>query len=68
MFLHTLKFDMPEDIEAIREVTHRWAQERVKPLAAEIDTSNAFPNELWREMGSLGCWASRWMSNTAARA
>ncbi|MCH2250324.1 MAG: isovaleryl-CoA dehydrogenase [Cognatishimia sp.] len=45
---------MPEDIEAIREVTHRWAQERVKPLAAEIDASNAFPNELWREMGELG--------------
>lgn len=54
MFLHTMKFDMPEDIEAIREVTHRWAQERVKPLAAEIDASNAFPNELWREMGELG--------------
>ena len=54
MFLHTMKFDMPEDIEAIREVTHRWAQERVKPLAAEIDVSNAFPNELWREMGELG--------------
>ncbi|MGR3814676.1 MAG: isovaleryl-CoA dehydrogenase [Cognatishimia activa] len=54
MFLHTMKFDMPEDIEAIREVTHRWAQERVKPLAAEIDASNAFPNELWREMGDLG--------------
>lgn len=54
MFLHTMKFDMPEDIEAIREVTHRWAQERVKPLGAEIDASNAFPNELWREMGELG--------------
>lgn len=54
MFLHTMKFDMPEDIEAIREVTHRWAQERVKPMAAEIDASNAFPNELWREMGELG--------------
>ena len=32
----------------------RWAQERVKPMAAEVDASNAFPNELWTEMGELG--------------
>jgi len=33
---------------------HRWAQERVKPMAAEIDRTNAFPPQLWREMGDLG--------------
>lgn len=54
MFNHTMRFGLGEDIEALREMVHRWAQERVKPLAAEIDASNAFPNALWREMGDLG--------------
>ena len=31
-----------------------WAQERVAPIAAEIDHSNVFPPHLWREMGALG--------------
>ncbi|MEL7177074.1 MAG: isovaleryl-CoA dehydrogenase [Pseudomonadota bacterium] len=54
MFMASMKFDLGEDVEALREMVHRWAQERVKPMAAEIDQSNAFPAELWREMGDLG--------------
>ncbi|WP_299370255.1 isovaleryl-CoA dehydrogenase [uncultured Tateyamaria sp.] len=54
MFTHSMTFDLGEDANALREMVHRWAQDRVKPLAAEIDTSNTFPPELWREMGELG--------------
>ncbi len=54
MFNATMSFDLGEDIHALREMTHRWAQERVKPMAAQIDADNAFPNELWQEMGELG--------------
>ena len=54
MFTRSMRFDLPEEVEAIRETVHRWAQERVKPMAAEIDRTNAFPAELWREMGDLG--------------
>ena len=54
MFLAGMTFDVGEDVEALRETVHRWAQERVKPMAAEIDSSNTFPAELWREMGDLG--------------
>ena len=54
MFLHAMKFDLPEEIDAIRDVAHRWAQERLKPMAQAIDAQNAFPNALWREMGDLG--------------
>ena len=54
MFLHSMTFDLGEDVHALQETVHRWAQERVKPMAAEIDHSNEFPNELWREMGGLG--------------
>jgi len=54
MFNATMKFDLGEDVEALREAVHRWAQERIKPMAAEIDQSNAFPPELWRELGDMG--------------
>ncbi|WP_299296638.1 isovaleryl-CoA dehydrogenase [uncultured Tateyamaria sp.] len=54
MFTHSMAFDLGEDVNALREMVHRWAQERVKPLAAQIDQSNTFPPELWPEMGELG--------------
>ena len=54
MFNAAMTFDLGEDVNALRDVVHRWAQERIKPMAAEIDQTNAFPNDLWREMGDLG--------------
>ena len=54
MFMGSMKFDLGEDVNALQEMVHRWAQERVKPMAAEIDKSNEFPNALWQEMGELG--------------
>lgn len=54
MFTASMAFDLGEDIGALRDMVHRWAQERVKPMAAGIDRTNTFPNELWREMGDLG--------------
>ena len=54
MFTASMKFDLGEDVEAMREMVHRWAQERVKPMAAEVDAKNEFPAELWKEMGELG--------------
>jgi isovaleryl-CoA dehydrogenase len=54
MFTASMQFDLGEDIGALSEMVHRWAQERVKPLAAEIDRANTFPSALWREMGDLG--------------
>ncbi|MDP2737628.1 MAG: acyl-CoA dehydrogenase family protein [Pseudorhodobacter sp.] len=54
MFAGTMDFDLGDDITALREAVHRWAQARLKPLAGEIDRSNAFPPALWPEMGALG--------------
>ena len=54
MFTAAMSFDLGDDVNALREMVHRWAQERVKPMAAEIDRANAFPDALWREMGELG--------------
>ncbi|HEU0221191.1 MAG TPA: isovaleryl-CoA dehydrogenase [Paracoccaceae bacterium] len=54
MFTASMNFALGEEIEALRAMVHRWAQERLTPMAAEIDRSNAFPMALWREMGALG--------------
>ncbi len=54
MFAASMRFDLGDDVVALQDMVHRWAQDRVKPRAAEIDSSNAFPSELWREMGELG--------------
>jgi isovaleryl-CoA dehydrogenase len=54
MFQPQMTFGLSDEIEALRETVHRWAQARVKPMAAQIDSDNAFPAELWREMGDLG--------------
>jgi len=54
MFTHTMKFDLGDDVNALRDMVHRWAQDRVKPMAAQIDADNTFPPDLWPEMGELG--------------
>ena len=54
MFMATMNFDLGEDVNALRDMVHRFAQERIKPMAAEIDQKNEFPNELWKEFGELG--------------
>ncbi len=54
MFMHSMTFDLGDEVNALRDTVHAWAQERVKPMAADIDQTNAFPNALWREMGELG--------------
>ena len=54
MFTATMQFDLGEDVNALRDMVHRFAQDRIKPLASEIDAKNDFPAPLWREMGDLG--------------
>jgi isovaleryl-CoA dehydrogenase len=54
MFTASMRFDLGEDIAALRDMVHAWAQERVKPMAAAVDRDNLFPAALWREMGDLG--------------
>jgi isovaleryl-CoA dehydrogenase len=54
MFGQTMNFALGEEVGALREMVHRFAQEKIAPRAGEIDASNEFPNELWREIGELG--------------
>ncbi|MBZ9951237.1 MULTISPECIES: isovaleryl-CoA dehydrogenase [unclassified Mesorhizobium] len=54
MYTNTLSFGHDEDVEALRELVRRFAQDRIAPIAAEIDRSNEFPAHLWAELGNLG--------------
>ncbi|MCR5858973.1 isovaleryl-CoA dehydrogenase [Mesorhizobium sp. J428] len=54
MYTNTLNFGLGEEIDALRDLVRRFAQERIAPLAAGIDRSNEFPQQLWKEFGDLG--------------
>ena len=50
----SLRFDLGENAEMLRETVRSFAQEKIAHRAADIDHKNEFPNELWPECGSLG--------------
>ncbi|WP_434721835.1 isovaleryl-CoA dehydrogenase [Mesorhizobium sp. RIZ17] len=54
MYTKTLNFGLDPDIEALRDTVRRFAQDRIAPIAAEIDRCNEFPAHLWGELGALG--------------
>lgn len=47
-------FSLGDTAEAIRDMTARFASDRIAPIAAEVDETNTFPRQLWPEMGALG--------------
>ena len=54
MYDHVMNFGLGDDVDALRDVVRRFAQERIAPQAARIDAENEFPPALWPEMGELG--------------
>ena len=51
---HNLNFGLGETINLLRDQVNRFAADEIAPRAAEIDTSNEFPQDLWKKMGELG--------------
>jgi len=49
-----MDFGLGETADAIRDVTQRFAADKIAPLASDIDRTNVFPRALWPEMGALG--------------
>ena len=54
MFESTFQFPLGEDIAALREAVHSFAQEQIAPRAAEVDRLNEFPADMWKKLGDLG--------------
>ena len=50
----TLQFGLSEDALMIRDSVHKFAQEKIAPIAEEVDRSNQFPRQIWPDMGALG--------------
>ena len=50
-----LDFALGENADMIRDVTQRFATDKIAPLAAKIDAEDWFPRELWpAHWGELG--------------
>ncbi len=49
-----LDFGLGAEIDALRETTKKFAQEKIAPRADQIDRENTFPRDLWPPMGALG--------------
>ena len=50
----SLNFDLGETVDMLRDAVEDFAQADIAPIAAEIDRSNEFPNELWPKLGDMG--------------
>ena len=52
--MYDFDFGLGEDIDLLREAVRAFATDRIAPRAADIDTCNEFPRDLWPELGDLG--------------
>ena len=50
----TLNFDLGETADQLRASVRGFTADEIAPIAAEIDTSNEFPRQLWPKLGALG--------------
>jgi isovaleryl-CoA dehydrogenase len=50
----TLDFDLGEEIALLRDMVRAFTQAEIAPRAAEIERTNLFPADLWKQLGELG--------------
>ncbi len=54
MFESSFSFPLGDDILALRNAVHDFAQSEIAPRAAAIDQANLFPADMWAKLGELG--------------
>jgi isovaleryl-CoA dehydrogenase len=47
-------FGFSDELTLLRDQVSRFAADRIAPRAAQLDAENAFPRDLWPQLGSLG--------------
>src|SRR4051812_12980961 len=52
--LAALDHDLGPEIDLLRSTVRDFAEDKIAPIAAEIDRTDRFPVELWPQMGVLG--------------
>ncbi len=55
-----MDFELNDIQEAIQQTFRKFVDEKVKPVAAEIDEKKEFPAELFQEVGELGFFGMRY--------
>jgi isovaleryl-CoA dehydrogenase len=50
----SMKFDLGDTAEMIRDTVRSFASDELAPRAAEIDATDTFPADMWKKMGDLG--------------
>ncbi|USD36739.1 isovaleryl-CoA dehydrogenase [Ferrimonas sp. SCSIO 43195] len=54
LYQSSFNYGLGETLEMLRDSVRDFAQAEIAPLAADIDSNNSFPNELWSKMGDMG--------------
>ncbi|KPZ53420.1 isovaleryl-CoA dehydrogenase [Pseudoalteromonas sp. P1-25] len=49
-----MNFGLGETADMIRDHVNSFASQEIAPLAEQTDMENAFPNQLWPQMGEMG--------------
>ena len=49
-----MNFGLGETADMIRDHVNSFASQEIAPLAEQTDIDNAFPNQLWPQMGEMG--------------
>lgn len=51
---HIANMGLSDELIMLRETVNRFAQQFIAPKAEQIDQENAFPQELWGQLGDMG--------------
>ncbi len=49
-----LSFELPEDVQSVREMVRDFAESEIRPIAAQLDQTHEFPAENTKKMAELG--------------
>lgn len=50
----TLQHNLGDEIDMLRDMAYQFSQAEIAPRAAQIDSDNEFPMDLWKKFGELG--------------